>query len=443
MIDLGEIALPSAASNIEARRKVFSVVEDLTGDQIAASRLAAACSELCRHSQRTGAESSLRVCLDATQFGGMLLQLTLQSSTPLDGHGTHQHAFDEVCAIPPENGIHSLLARKLLARTPIPGDAALARLRAIVGERSRDELMADVQVQNVELEKHRQHLEDTVAKRTAQLRDAIDEAESANQAKSQFLANMSHELRTPMNAIVGYTEMLIEDAGDSGQEETVPDLERILAASKHLLTLINDVLDLSKIEAGKMELYCESFELRELIDDTANTVGSLVATNGNRLVLGIDDGLGHMHADVTKVRQSLFNLLSNASKFTSDGTITLSARREPRDEGEWIVLQVADTGVGVPTEQLDNVFEEFSQADASTTREYGGTGLGLPITKRFCAMMGGWIDAESEIGKGTTFTIHLPVNVEEAAAGVASSDPVTTATAAETATAAAGGSNEA
>jgi signal transduction histidine kinase len=337
-----------------------------------------------------------------------------------------------------------LLARKLLARTPIPGDAAIARLRAIVGERSRDELMADVQRQNVELEKHRQHLEDTVAKRTAQLRDAIDEAESANQAKSQFLANMSHELRTPMNAIVGYTEMLIEDAGDTGQEETVPDLERILVASKHLLTLINDVLDLSKIEAGKMELYCESFELRELIDDTANTVGSLVATNGNRLVLGIDDGLGQMHADVTKVRQSLFNLLSNASKFTSDGTITLSARRERRDEGEWIVLQVADTGVGVPTEKLDKVFEEFSQADASTTREYGGTGLGLPITKRFCTMMGGWIDAQSEIGKGTTFTIHLPADVEEAAAGVGSSDAVTTATAAETATAAAAGeSNEA
>jgi signal transduction histidine kinase len=447
MIDLGEITLPSAASNIEARRKIFSVVEDLTADQIAASRLAAACSELCRHSQRTGAESSLRVCLDATQFGGMLLQLTLQSSTPLDDRGTHQHAFqhafDELCAMPPENGVHSLLARKLLARTPIPGDAAIARLQAIVGERSRDELMADVQLQNVELEKHRQHLEDTVAKRTVQLRDAIDEAESANQAKSQFLANMSHELRTPMNAIVGYTEMLIEDAGDSGQEETVPDLERILAASKHLLTLINDVLDLSKIEAGKMELYCESFELRELIDDTASTVRSLVATNGNRLVLGIDDGLGLVHADVTKVRQSLFNLLSNASKFTSDGTITLSARREPRDEGEWIVLQVADTGVGVPTEKLDKVFEEFSQADASTTREYGGTGLGLPITKRFCTMMGGWIDAQSEIGKGTTFTIHLPVNVEEAAADIASSDTVITATAAETATAAAEESNEA
>ena len=444
MINLGEIALSGAASYIEARRKVFSVVEDLTADQIAASRLAAACSELCRHSQRTGAESSLRVCLDATQSGRMLLQLTLRSSTPLNGHGTHQNAFDEVRAIPAENGIHSLLARKGLARTPIPADAAIARLRAIVGERSRDQLMADVQEQNVELEKHRQHLEDTVAKRTVQLRDAIDEAESANQAKSQFLANMSHELRTPMNAIVGYTEMLVEDAADSGQEETVPDLERILAASKHLLTLINDVLDLSKIEAGKMELYCESFELRELIGDTADTVGSLVATNGNRLVLEIDDGLGQMNADVTKLRQSLFNLLSNASKFTSDGTITLSAQREPGDEGEWIVFQIADTGVGVPTEKLDKVFEEFSQADASTTREYGGTGLGLPITKRFCAMMGGWIDAESEIGKGTTFTIHLPADVEEAAAGVGSSDAVTTATAAETATAAAAGeSNEA
>ena len=415
MIDLGEIALPGPGSKMEARRKVFSVVEELTDDQIAATRLAAACSELCRHSLNACSESSLRVGVDATETGGTLLQLMLQGDAPLDDHVTHQSAFDELRVIPDENGIHSLLARKELRRTPLPGEAAVARLRAIVQEQSRDELMADVQAKNVELENHREHLEQTVRERTVQLREAIDEAESANTAKSQFLANMSHELRTPMNAIIGYTEMLIEDAEDSAtQEATIPDLEKILSASQHLLSLINDVLDLSKIEAGKMELYCETFELRELIDDTAATVETLVAKNGNGLVLEIDDGLGEMHADLTKVRQSLLNLLSNASKFTRKGTITISARRETRDALDWIVLSVSDTGVGVPADKLERVFEEFSQADASTTREYGGTGLGLPITKRFCGMMGGWIDAESEAGVGTTFTIHLPARVSEA-----------------------------
>ena len=419
MIELGEIALPGPAASLEARRKVYAVVEDLTDDQIAAARLAAACSELCRHSLRADAASTLKVDLDSTHAGETLLQLTLQSAAPLEDHHTHRGAFDELTLAAVDNGVHTVQARKQLIRTHAPGDGAVARLRAIVGECSRDELMADVQAQNVELENHREHLEETVRERTVQLREATDDAEAANQAKSQFLANMSHELRTPMNAIVGYTEMLIEDAEDSDQDETVPDLEKILAASQHLLSLINDVLDLSKIEAGKMELYCESFELRELIDETVATVETLVAKNNNTLELEIEGELGQMHADLTKVRQSLLNLLSNAAKFTREGKITLSARREARAAGEWFVLSVADTGIGVPTEQLENVFEEFSQADAATTREYGGTGLGLPITKRFCGMMGGRIDAESRIGVGTTFTIHLPVDVDEAADVVA------------------------
>jgi signal transduction histidine kinase len=411
VIRLGEIALPGASSKIEARRKVFAVVAGLTTDQITASRVAAACSELCRLSP-SGAGSRLAVDLDVTSRAGVVLALTLENGRAVDPDGIEVAAFDELTALPQRDGVHFLRATKRLIRIPPPEEDTLTDLRAIVQERSRDELMADLQTKNVELEGHRAHLEETVRERTVQLREATDEAEAANTAKSQFLANMSHELRTPMNAILGYAEILIEDAEDTEQQDTIPDLEKILGAGKHLLALINDVLDLSKIEAGKMELYCEDFELRPLIEETAATVESLVAKNGNRLELELSDDLGGMHADLTKVRQSLFNLLSNASKFTTEGTISLAAQRQAHEGKDWFVLRVADTGIGVRPERLAAVFEEFSQADVSTTREYGGTGLGLPITKRFCEMMGGRIDAESEVGKGTTFTIHLPARVE-------------------------------
>ncbi|MGI9556586.1 MAG: sensor histidine kinase [Solirubrobacterales bacterium] len=420
MIELGQISLPSAAANIEARRKVFSVVQQLTSDEIAAARLAAGCSEICRHTVGSGDGSQLHVGL-RTRDGVLSIQLTLTGPDSFEHAATHAGAFDTLVVTVTDAGAPALRAGKELRRAHPPDEARTAQLRAIVQERSRDELMADVQAKNVELEDHQEHLEETVRERTVQLRDAMGEAESANEAKSQFLANMSHELRTPMNAIIGYTEMLIEDAEDSEQDETIPDLEKILAAGTHLLSLINDVLDLSKIEAGKMELYCETFDLAGLIEDTASTVESLVAKNGNELVRDVDENLGEMHADLTKVRQSLFNLLSNAAKFTSEGTITLSARRESGSDSEWIVLSVSDTGVGVPPEKLEKVFEEFSQADASTTREYGGTGLGLPITKRFCEMMGGEIDASSEAGQGTTFRIRMPAEVEDEPA--AADDP--------------------
>jgi PAS domain S-box-containing protein len=236
---------------------------------------------------------------------------------------------------------------------------------------------------------------------------AKETAEAANRTKSQFLANMSHELRTPLNAIIGYSEMLIEDAAETAPE-SLPDVEKIHKAGKHLLALINDILDLSKVEAGKMTVYLEEFGVGELVRDIAATTRPIVEQNGNRLELVAGDDLGVMTADATKVRQNLLNLISNAAKFTHDGTVTLTVRRAPRDGVDGRVFEVADTGVGISAEQQARLFEPFSQADASTTRRYGGTGLGLAITRRFCALLGGSVNVESEIGRGSVFEMWLP-----------------------------------
>jgi PAS domain S-box-containing protein len=259
-----------------------------------------------------------------------------------------------------------------------------------------------------------------IAVRNARLFDEVRQheqaAEAANQAKSTFLANMSHELRTPLNAIIGYSEMLTEDARDQGLDAFVDDLGKIHASGKHLLSLINDVLDLSKIEAGRMELYLETFDVAGMLQNVVSTIRPLVETNANDLEVVAGADLGVMRADLTKVRQSLLNLISNAAKFTEHGVITLTAAREccPADHAEreagadWVTFRVSDTGIGMTPEQLEKLFQAFSQADASISSKYGGTGLGLALSRRFCQMMGGDITAESTYGVGSTFTIRLP-----------------------------------
>ncbi|MET0397664.1 MAG: response regulator [Longimicrobiaceae bacterium] len=265
-------------------------------------------------------------------------------------------------------------------------------------------------------------LEDVTERRRAEeeVAKAREAAETANRTKSLFLANMSHELRTPLNAILGYSEMLREDAAERGLDDFVPDLEKIGAAGKHLLALINDILDLSKIEAGKMEMYLESFDVAGMIDEVAATIRPMVEANANALHIVLAPELGAMHADQMKVRQALFNLLSNAGKFTRDGRITVDAGREHMDGSEWIVFRVADTGMGMSPEQLVKLFQDFTQADASTTRKFGGTGLGLALTRRFCQMMGGDVTVHSVPDQGSVFTIKLPAVVRETGPGSAS-----------------------
>jgi signal transduction histidine kinase len=241
------------------------------------------------------------------------------------------------------------------------------------------------------------------------------ELESASQHKSQFLANMSHELRTPLNAIIGVTEMLLEDAREFEREDEVEPLDRVLGAGQHLLALINDILDLSKIEAGKMELHPESFPIAPLVEDVVKTIRPLAAKNANEILASCPEDLGSIWADQTRVRQALLNLLSNANKFTERGKVTIGAQRTQENGAAWITLAVADTGIGMTPEQMGRLFQEFMQAESSTSKKYGGTGLGLVISRRFCQMMGGDITVESAQGRGSTFTIRLPVGDPETA----------------------------
>lgn len=294
--------------------------------------------------------------------------------------------------------------------------------------RSFNLMVGTIQQRNAELEVARKNAEDArenlrqaneqleqkVAERTAELEKAVLAAREANQAKSAFLAKMSHELRTPMNAIIGYSEMLLEDATDDGDQGTADDLQKILSAARHLLGLINDVLDLSKIEAGKMQLYLETFDLQVLVHEVTSTITPLVEKRRNTLVVNCTPVIGSMHGDATKIRQTLLNLLSNSSKFTENGRIELKIEREISDNQVWVVMQVIDTGIGMTEEQMARLFKPFTQADESTASKFGGTGLGLAISKQFAQMMGGDITVTSTPGAGSNFTMRVPARVKPA-----------------------------
>ena len=275
-----------------------------------------------------------------------------------------------------------------------------------------------------EIEEALRHSEEHLLAAKEDADHAKEQAEAANVSKSQFLANMSHELRTPLNAVIMYSELLQEEAEDQGVEGFIPDLDKIRAAGKHLLALVNGVLDLSKIEAGKMELYLETFGVADMVQDVTVTIQPLVQKKHNALHLEIPPDAGQMYADLTKVRQILFNLLSNACKFTERGAVTVRAHRLAGGSGgaDAIEFRVSDTGIGLTAEQIAKLFQPFTQADASTTRKFGGTGLGLAISKRFCEMMGGDLTVESVPDQGSTFILRLPARVQKAAPAAAPVD---------------------
>jgi len=271
------------------------------------------------------------------------------------------------------------------------------------------------------------HLIEKVAEYTEELQEAKLKAEAANRSKSAFLATMSHELRTPLNAIIGYSEILHDEATDLGLTEFQEDLERIKSAGKHLLEMIGDILDISKIEAGQVTLYLESIDVAKMVEDVVSTAKPLAEKNSNALAVELGDNLGNMYADLPKIRQILLNLLGNATKFTKDGTITLSVNRVKKEEvtdkqetkrlparlssSHYLIFRVSDTGIGMTEEQLERIFKPFIQADDSTTRRYGGTGLGLAICQRLCERMGAEISVDSKEGEGSIFTVRFPEQV--------------------------------
>ena len=297
----------------------------------------------------------------------------------------------------------ALVSLPLLLRGEVVGALTVSRFGDSVEETAFD----DSAVEIMETFANQSAIAIDNARLFSELEERNEQLEVASRHKSEFLANMSHELRTPLNAIIGYSELLTEEAEDLGHDMYAPDLAKINSAARHQLMLINDILDISKIEAGRMTIYTEDFGIAAVLESVNSMVAPLAAKNGNALVIECPEDAGTMHADITKVRQSLFNLLSNAAKFTEAGTITLRVATE-RERVEFVV---SDTGIGMSEDQVGQLFQAFSQAEASTSKKYGGTGLGLVLSREFCRLMGGDITVTSTPGEGSTFTISLPRRV--------------------------------
>lgn len=309
--------------------------------------------------------------------------------------------------------VATLLAENALLREEVRVARRASEITAelVVQQFKKMEIVHRRLQENAETEKQREILAEQL--RQAELREhALAEAhtvmEEANRAKSRFLANMSHELRTPLNAIIGYSELLLDEQGRIDTATAIADLKKIVTAGKHLLALINDILDLSKVEAGKAELDVSSIDIYRLVQDISTLVQPLVSKNQNTLKICCPPDIGFMQSDLTRVQQCLFNLLSNACKFTEQGLITFTAWRDRINGQEWILFTVQDTGIGISEEQTTKIFQPFAQASPSLTRKYGGTGLGLAITKSFCELLGGEIHLHSILGQGATFSIRLP-----------------------------------
>ena len=324
---------------------------------------------------------------------------------------------------------HQLLHHSRADGSPYPAEVCPIYLAFLSGKSCRveDEVFwhrdgapVPVEYSSFPLQEHDNEIQGAVViyaditerkKAEAEIRAAYEATEAATRAKSTFLSNMSHELRTPLNAVIGYAELAVEKAEEEGAADLVSDLGKIRIAGHHLLSLINQVLDLSKVEAGRMEIELSEFSLAGLAADVETTVKPMADQRGNRLEVSVEDHIGFCRGDVGKLTQTLLNVLSNAIKFTSNGLIQVRLRLP--SEG-WLEIEVVDSGIGMTDEQLSRVFEPFSQADASTTRRYGGTGLGLAICRSFCRLMGGDIDATSILGAGSTFVIRVPVEIVEA-----------------------------